>query len=91
MQSVSLFSHMQLLGLMQPVIGVLQAVYEAADERQLALQEQGEAMQVLLSDACQQQRKPAIAFVGATVQPDLSTTATSMVWPSSLPAFHCNS
>ena len=36
-------------------------------------------MQVLLSDACQQQRKPAIAFVGATVQPDLSTTATSMV------------
>lgn len=43
-------------------------------------------MQVLLSDACQQQRKPAIAFVGATIQPDLSTTATSMVcFPAHLP------
>lgn len=49
----------------------------------VVLQDQGEAVQVLLSDACQQQRKPAIAFVGATVQPDLSETAASMVSPCS--------
>ena len=36
-------------------------------------------MQVLLSDACQQQQKPTIAFVGATIQPGLSDTASSMV------------
>ena len=43
------------------------------------MQAQGEAMQLLLSDACQQQRKPTIALVGATIQPGLSDTATSMV------------
>lgn len=52
----------------------------AVDEVDACFLEEGEAMQVLLSDACQQQRKPAIAFVGATIQPDLSSTATSMGW-----------
>ena len=49
----------------------------------MVLQEQGEAMELLLSDACEQQPKPTIAFVGATIQPDLSHTASSMVRLSS--------
>jgi len=49
-------------------------------------------MQVLLSDACQQQQKPTIAFVGATIQPGLSDTASSMVsttCPNSLILLQC--
>ena len=51
------------------------------------MQEQGAAMQVLLSDACQQQHKPTIAFVGATIQPSLSHTASTMVSSPSGKAF----
>lgn len=52
----------------------------AVDEVDACFLEQGAAMQVLLSDACQQQHKPTIAFVGATIQPSLSHTASSMGW-----------
>ena len=45
------------------------------------LQEQGEAMQSLLSDACQQHPKPILALVGATIQEGLADTAASMVSP----------
>ncbi|DBA85379.1 TPA: hypothetical protein ACH3X2_006058 [Trebouxia sp. C0005] len=61
-----------------PVMQHTRAV--AVDEVDACFLEQGEAMQVLLSDACQQQRKPTIAFVGATIQPGLSDTASSMGW-----------
>lgn len=61
-----------------PVMQHTRAV--AVDEVDACFLEQGEAMQVLLSDACQQQQKPTIAFVGATIQPGLSDTASSMGW-----------
>ena len=54
------------------------------------MQTQGEAMQLLLSDACQQQRKPTIALVGATIQPGLSDTATSMVCCDILTSLACS-
>ncbi|DBA95016.1 hypothetical protein WJX77_005449 [Trebouxia sp. C0004] len=61
-----------------PVMQYTKAV--AVDEVDACFLEQGEAMQMLLSDACQQQQKPIIAFVGATIQPGLSDTASSMGW-----------
>ena len=36
-------------------------------------------MQLLLTDACSQKRKPQIAMVGATVQAGLAATAADMV------------
>ena len=36
-------------------------------------------MELLLTDACEHQPKPTIAFVGATIQPDLAGTASNMV------------
>ena len=44
-----------------------------------AVQDQSQAMQLLLTDACSQKRKPQIAMVGATVQAGLAATAADMV------------
>eukprot|EP00891_Asterochloris_glomerata_P003480 jgi/Astpho2/3480/Aster-08115 len=62
----------------QPVMAHVRAV--AVDEVDACFEDQSQAMQLLLTDACSQKRKPQIAMVGATVQAGLAATAADMGW-----------
>ena len=44
------------------------------------MQDQSEALELLLTEACGRPDKPTVVAVGATVQPGLAETAAAMGW-----------